>query len=126
LRSSLLTGKHFLVVEDEPLVALSLVSSLEKAGAQIVWPASTAAEALEIIAHFPLGGALLDGNLRARSSTRHCASSRRTPKKSWTLRPDGASGAYFLPFRRFKTASSPHLTAAKAAAGTAFAELEFA
>ena len=63
LRTSLLTGKRFLVVEDEPLVALSLVSSLEEAGAQIAGPATTAAEALEIIAHFPLDGALLDGNL---------------------------------------------------------------
>lgn len=60
--TSPLTGKCFLVVENEPLVALNLVSSLEEAGAQIAGPASDAAEALEIIAHFPLDGALLDGN----------------------------------------------------------------
>jgi hypothetical protein len=39
------------------------LASLEEAGAQIAGPASTAPEALEIIAHLPLDGALLDKNL---------------------------------------------------------------
>lgn len=58
-----LKGKCFLVVEDEPLVALDLVAGLEGAGAQIAGPAGAVAEALDIIARVPLDAALLDGNL---------------------------------------------------------------
>jgi PAS domain S-box-containing protein len=60
---SILAGKCILVIEDEPLVALDMISNLERANAQVAGPASTAKEALEIIASTPLDGALLDGNL---------------------------------------------------------------
>jgi PAS domain S-box-containing protein len=60
---SILAGKCILVVEDEPLVALDMIASLERANAQVAGPASTAKEALEIIASTTLDGALLDGNL---------------------------------------------------------------
>ena len=60
---SILAGKCILIVEDEPLVALDMISSLEKANAQVAGPASTAKEALDIIANTALDGALLDGNL---------------------------------------------------------------
>jgi CheY-like chemotaxis protein len=60
---SILAGKCILVIEDEPLVALDMISNLQRAKAQVAGPASTAKEALEIIASTPLDGALLDGNL---------------------------------------------------------------
>jgi PAS domain S-box-containing protein len=59
-----LAGCRFVVIEDEPLVALELASVLEDAGAQIVGHAGTCAQALEIIESVPLDGAFLDGNLR--------------------------------------------------------------
>jgi PAS domain S-box-containing protein len=60
---SVLAGKRILVVEDEPLVALDMIASLEGVAAQVAGPASTAEEALDIIASTALDGALLDGNL---------------------------------------------------------------
>ncbi len=60
---SILAGKRILVVEDEPLVALDMISSLERANAQVAGPACTVKQALEIIASTLLDGALLDGNL---------------------------------------------------------------
>lgn len=59
-----LAGRRFLVVEDEPLLALELVSILEDAGAEVEGPAVTPQQALELIAGARLDGALLDGNLR--------------------------------------------------------------
>ena len=61
-----LAGQRFLVVEDEPLVAMDLVAGLEEAGAEVVGQAGTAEEALEFIDDVPIGAALLDGNLRGR------------------------------------------------------------
>jgi PAS domain S-box-containing protein len=57
-------GRRLLVVEDEPLVALELVSILHEAGAEVIGPATTAAQALDFIGSIPLDGALLDGNLQ--------------------------------------------------------------
>ena len=59
-----LAGRRFLVVEDEPVVALEVVISLEEAGADVVGPAATPSEALHLAASSKLDGALLDGNLR--------------------------------------------------------------
>ena len=59
-----LAGKRLLVVDDEPLVALDIVSALESAGADVVGPAGTAKEALAIIGKTTLDAALLDANLR--------------------------------------------------------------
>jgi PAS domain S-box-containing protein len=61
--SSALAGKSILVVEDEPLVALDLVTKLEQAGALVAGPAGTALEAIKIIDTMHLDGVLLDGNL---------------------------------------------------------------
>jgi two-component sensor histidine kinase len=58
-----LASRRFLVVDDEPLVALDMVAGLEEAGAQIAGPAGTAAEALRIIESTSLDGAMLDANL---------------------------------------------------------------
>jgi two-component sensor histidine kinase len=58
-----LAGVRLLVIEDETLVALDIVSVLEDAGAAILGPAATAEQALKFIAAGSIDGALLDGNL---------------------------------------------------------------
>ena len=62
--TSMLAGKRLLVVEDEALVALDIVTALEGAGAEVVGSAGTAKDALNIINNTPLDAALLDANLR--------------------------------------------------------------
>jgi signal transduction histidine kinase/DNA-binding response OmpR family regulator len=64
--SGKLDGKRFLVVEDEPLVALDLSAGLREAGAEVVASTGTASVALEIINNKSLDAALLDGNLHGR------------------------------------------------------------
>ncbi|WP_448661939.1 response regulator [Sphingomonas sp. CJ20] len=59
-----LRGRQVLVVEDEPLVALELVSILRDVGAEIVGPAASADQAMALIADAPIDVALLDGNLQ--------------------------------------------------------------
>jgi len=61
-----LAGQRFLVVEDEPLVAMDLVAGLEEAGAEVVGQAGASDEALALINDVPIDAALLDGNLRGR------------------------------------------------------------
>ncbi len=58
-----LQGRRLLVVEDEELIGLMLVDLLEEMGAQVVGPAATAAEALELATSERLSGALLDLSL---------------------------------------------------------------
>jgi CheY-like chemotaxis protein len=58
-----LAGKRFLVIEDEPLVALDMVGSLEQAGAEIVGSVGNASDAMALIEKFRPDAALLDGNL---------------------------------------------------------------
>jgi PAS domain S-box-containing protein len=58
-----LTGSRFLIVEDEPLVALDLVDNLVSAGAEVVASVGSYKEALEIIEQRRIDAALLDGNL---------------------------------------------------------------
>jgi CheY-like chemotaxis protein len=60
-----LAGKRFLVVEDEPLVALEIAGVLEEAGA-VVASAGTADEALHSIEANAPDAALLDCNLYQR------------------------------------------------------------
>jgi PAS domain S-box-containing protein len=62
-----LAGLRFLVVEDEPLIALDLVSMLEKAGAEVAPPVGTDRAALLAIENAAFDGALLDANLHGRS-----------------------------------------------------------
>jgi PAS domain S-box-containing protein len=61
-----LAGRRFLVVEDEPLVALDITAGLEDAGAEVVASTGSAKEALEIVESRELDAALLDGNLHGR------------------------------------------------------------
>jgi CheY-like chemotaxis protein len=61
-----LAGKRFLVIEDEPLVALDLSAGLQEAGAEVTASTGSASKALDIIQSQPLDAALLDGNLNGR------------------------------------------------------------
>jgi CheY-like chemotaxis protein len=65
--SALLKGARFLVVEDEPLIALQLVGSLETAGAERVRSVGTEEEALQVIENDDFDCVLLDANLHGRS-----------------------------------------------------------
>ena len=62
-----LSGKRLLVVEDEPLIALDIVGNLQDAGADVVGPAGTEVDALQLIRCTLLDGALLDANLHGRA-----------------------------------------------------------
>ena len=61
-----LAGLRFLVVEDEPLIALDFAELLERAGADVAPPVGTESEALRIIEQADFDGALLDANLHGR------------------------------------------------------------
>jgi PAS domain S-box-containing protein len=63
----LFPGKAILVVEDEPLIGLDIVSTLEKAGARVSGPVGTEKEAIELIERGYFDAALLDANLHGRS-----------------------------------------------------------
>jgi CheY-like chemotaxis protein len=60
-------GRRFLIVEDEPLVALLLADALEDAGASIVGPAASIDEALRFVEIEALDAAILDCNLSGRT-----------------------------------------------------------
>lgn len=60
---SRLAGLRFLVIEDEPLIALDIKDTLMKAGAAAAHSAGTEGEALGLIAKSAFDAALLDANL---------------------------------------------------------------
>jgi len=63
-RPETLAGKRFLVIEDEPLVALEIEGLIEEFGASVVGQTRTAEQALSTInGETVIDGALLDGNL---------------------------------------------------------------
>jgi DNA-binding response OmpR family regulator len=66
MAGSVLAGKHFLVIEDEPLVALIVTSALEDAGAESVQTAATVEQALGVIEEQRFSAAILDGNLHGK------------------------------------------------------------
>lgn len=61
-----LAGRRVLIVEDEYLIAIDLALGLSDLGADIVGPAGSVAEALELVDSVgaELDGAVLDVNLR--------------------------------------------------------------
>ena len=61
-----LAGKKFLVVEDEPLVAMEIGDLLKDAGAQIIGSTGNGSDALGLIESAKLHAALLDANLCGR------------------------------------------------------------
>lgn len=63
-KGNLLDGRRMLVVEDDYLIASSLVRALEAHGAEVVGPAASVQEALELMAaEARLDAAVLDINL---------------------------------------------------------------
>jgi len=62
-----IAGKRFLVVEDEPLVALDIVAALEYVGAKVVGQSGTLCDALDLIESTPVDAAVLDANLHGQS-----------------------------------------------------------
>jgi CheY-like chemotaxis protein len=62
---NVLLGKRLLIVEDEYTIADDLASALEDAGAEVVGPAGTVEEALDLVQlnRGRLDGAVLDVNL---------------------------------------------------------------
>jgi CheY-like chemotaxis protein len=58
-----LRGTRVLVVEDEPLVAMEIVSRLAEAGCEVIGPAGTVEKARSLIEASELDGALIDANL---------------------------------------------------------------
>jgi PAS domain S-box-containing protein len=61
-----LAGMRFLVVEDEPLIAIALASVLESAGAAVTRTVGTHREALHTIDNADFDAALLDANLHGK------------------------------------------------------------
>jgi PAS domain S-box-containing protein len=56
-------GKRILVVDDEPLIAMDMVSSLEDEGCVVVGPAATLEKAMALIDTTEIDAAMLDANL---------------------------------------------------------------
>lgn len=63
---TMLAGRRFLVVEDEPMVVMFLTTCLEDAGCQSVDTAASIDEALKMIETGVWDAAILDGNLHGR------------------------------------------------------------
>ena len=64
----LLAGHRVLVVEDEELISMMLVDVLEEFGATVMGPASTVADALQLLEHGGTTLALLDLSLKGESA----------------------------------------------------------
>ena len=64
-----LVGRRILVVEDEALVAMLVEDALLDAGALVIGPAATVAEALALLKHETPDAAVLDLNLAGETST---------------------------------------------------------
>jgi len=56
-------GKRILVVDDEPLIAMDIVASLEDHGCEVVGPATTLQKALSLVENESIDAVLLDANL---------------------------------------------------------------
>lgn len=61
-----LAGKRYLVIEDEPLVAMEIATILREAGADIIGPAGNIAAAFDLIDSASVDAVLLDANLGGR------------------------------------------------------------
>lgn len=72
-RGANLAGRAFLIVEDEPLVAMEIGQLIEDHGATVAGMAATEVEALDMVLRGGIDAALLDGNLQGRSVGRVAA-----------------------------------------------------
>ena len=64
-----LRDKRILIVEDEPLVAMDIQFSIEKAGGTVGGPAASCDSAFAVLREFPVHAAILDFNLAEGDST---------------------------------------------------------
>lgn len=64
----MLAGKHILIVEDEPLIALDIEAAVKDAGGIVVGPAATLDIARSLAQSGGIDGAILDLRLGAASS----------------------------------------------------------
>ena len=64
-----LSGRRILVVEDEALVAMLVEDALLEAGAEVIGPAATVAEAMQLLERERPSAAVLDLNLAGEPST---------------------------------------------------------
>lgn len=62
-----LRGKRILIVEDEPLVAMDMISALEEHGCETIGPAADVDSGMELVARGNFDAALLDANLRGQA-----------------------------------------------------------
>jgi CheY-like chemotaxis protein len=65
----LLTGSRILICEDEPFIALDLAALVEDAGGEVIGPAASVREALDLLRQGPVSGAILDVHLVDRDVT---------------------------------------------------------
>jgi DNA-binding response OmpR family regulator len=70
-----LSGRSFLVVEDEPLISLEMTAIFEGAGAKVL-PARTLAEAVRLIGQDSVSAAVLDFGLGGESVSTLCGNLR--------------------------------------------------
>ena len=91
-----LAGSRILVVEDEFIIALEIQTTLEEAGASVIGPAFTVAQALEFVLHEKISAATLDLRLGRESVTpiARLLAERHIPFLLYTGQPAGD------PFRR--------------------------
>lgn len=84
-----LTGTSVLIVEDNWLVALALVDTCRDAGAEVVGPAATVAQALGLIETQRIDVGLLDFKLmnETASPVAHCLQQRSLPILFYTNSP---------------------------------------
>lgn len=61
--TGVLHGRRILIIEDEPVVSMDVVASLQEAGCIVIGPAGTVAEAWRLIESAVFDAALLDANL---------------------------------------------------------------
>ena len=63
MTESLLINRHILVVEDEFLIAWALQDNLKLCGAHVIGPAASVEDALGLLEHERIDGAILDVSL---------------------------------------------------------------
>ena len=63
-----LAGKRVLIVEDDNILAITLAEEFAAEGAEVIGPAATVTDALDVIARNDLDGAIVDINLRGKAA----------------------------------------------------------
>jgi CheY-like chemotaxis protein len=64
VRSSMFPKARVLIAEDEPLTALDIAATVRETGGEVLGPAASLDEALDLLGNSRIDGAILDCNLR--------------------------------------------------------------